>query len=291
MRSPVPPDAPAGSAGTRRGQPQPSLRQRYDEYLFHRIEDYKNSLPREELFRLGNDAVAETTEAPEGQYVLTEMLATEMVDALIRKRLRLPSFARWRQKYSRVREAQREPTHWGLERGNALVTLLPRLEPGDHALVVGGNVEAAVYLLAAWDLRVTCLCEDNPTGTRIETRMAAESLTGSFEALVVMLGSWFPDLDPVDVVVVDAATLADLPAARRLALLARLQEATRPGGVHAVLGRAGTSAPETWLSHYPDWERLPVKPPASRRGTKRPEAPGVLVARPVPVQPSQVSTA
>lgn len=292
MLSPAQLEVHAGSARTRRGRPLSSPKQRYHEYLLQRIEDFKNSLAREEVLRLGNDALTELQDATEGQYFLTEVLMSETVDRLIIKRLQIPAFAKWRRKFAKLREAQREPTHWGIERGSAMAALLPRLEPGDHALVVGGGAEAAACLLAAWDVRVTCLLGDDATCTRIENRMAAESLSGEFEAFVVMLGNWFPDLTlPIHLVVIDSATLAELSASRRLGLMARLQDVTVPGGVHAVLPNEGSVAAETWLSLYPDWERVPVRAESTRRGTKRPTPPGVLLARPLPKSTSQASSA
>jgi hypothetical protein len=280
------------SARTRRARPVLSPKQRYHEYLMQRIEDYKNSLAREELLRLGNDAALELQDADSGQYFLTEVVMQETVDRLIIKRLSLPTFSKWRLKFARMRTAQQAPTHWGLERNNAVSVVLPRLETGDHALVVGGGAEAALYLLAAHEVRVTCLVGDDPTCTRIETRMAAESLTGNFDAYVAMLGGWFPSLLPVHLVVIDAGTLGALPGRRRLALMAQLQDITVPGGVHAVLpGEAGGPA-ETWLSLYPDWERIPIPQRGQRKGTKQQgSGPGMLVSRPLPSQPSQASTA
>jgi hypothetical protein len=281
----------ADSAGTRRGRPLPSPKQRYHEYVMQRIEDYKNSLPRDELLRLGSEAACELQDAAEGQYFLTEVLMQETVDRLIMRRLRLPGFAKWRQKFARMREAQREPTHWGIERASALAGLLPRLERGDHAVVVGGGAEGAAYLLAAWDVRVTGLFGDDATCTRIENRMAAESLTGDFAAFVVMLGSWFPELElPVHLVVIDAATLARMAGPQRLQLMAQLQHVTVPGGVHAVLPYDGSAA-EAWVSLYPDWERLPLRRETSRRGTQRPNPPGVLLTRPQPRDTQHASTA
>ncbi|MGH7561592.1 MAG: hypothetical protein ACRENB_11315 [Gemmatimonadales bacterium] len=265
----------------RRARPLPSPKQRYQEYLLQRIEDYKNSLPREELLRLGNEAADELQAAAEGQYFLTEVLMQEMVDRLIMKRLAIPSFSRWRQKFARLRAAQREPTHWGIERHSAIAALLARVETGDHAIVAGAGAESAACLLAAHDVRVTCLLGDNGAATRIETRMAAESLSGDFEALVVNFGSWFPELQaPAHYVVVDAAGLAGLPPGRRLSLVARLQDATVPGGLHALIAGDGASAPEGFMSLYPDWERVSLPPPGARRGTKRPPAQGVLLVRP-----------
>lgn len=278
---------------TRRVRPLPSLRQRYQEYILQRVEAYKNSLSREEVLGLGNDAVTELQNDPEGQYSLTEVLMQDAVDKLIEKRLRLPSFARWRQKNARLRQAQREPTHWGLERKSVLGTVLERLEAGDHAMVIGGGAEAAVYLLAAHDVRLTCLFEDNPTCTRIENRMAAESLTGDFEAFVVQLGAWFPNLrGPAQLVVIDAGTLGELTPPRRLNLMAKLQDSTIPGGLHAVTSQTGSVAPETWLSLYPDWERVPLRSESRGKGGKRAASPGVLLARPLPhAIPEQASTA
>jgi hypothetical protein len=138
---------------------------------------------------------------------------------------------------------------------------------------------------------VTCLVGDNATCTRIETRMAAESLTGNFEAFVAMLGTWFPPLADIHLVVIDGATLASLPSPRRMTLMAQLQDVTVPGGIHAVLpGDAGGPA-ESWLSLYPDWQRIPVPVRNQRRGTKRETAPGVLVSRPLPPAASRASFA
>ena len=280
-----------GSKRARRSRPLPSLRQRYEQYLFQRIEDYKNSISREELLGVGNDAVSELQNDSEGQYFLTEVLMQDAVDKMIQKRLGLPSFGRWRQKFAKLRLAQREPTHWGLERKTVLSLVLERLEPGDHVVVIGGGAEAAVFLLAAHDARLTCLFEDNPTCTRIENRMAAESLSADFEAFVVQLGVWFPTIAlPAQLVVIDAGTLAGLTASCRIALMARLQDWTMPGGLHAVVGRPGSVAPETWLSLYPDWERVVHR--ETRGRAKRSVSPGVLLTRPLPRSaPEQASTA
>lgn len=284
-------DSRAESSRTRRARPVVSPKQQHQEYLFQRIEDYKNSLARDELLRLGNDAALELQDATEGQYFLTEVVIQETVDRIIMKRLRLPQFMRWRKNHAKVRQAQQSPTHWGLERNSVVAAILPRLEEGDRALVVGGGAEAAVYLLAAHDVRLTCLFGDDATCTRIERRMAAESLTGNFEAFVAMLGNWFPSLDePVHLVVIDAGTLAALPSPRRVALMARLQDVTLPGGVHAVMP-SGSGVAEAWVSLYPDWERVPVPTRSTRTRGKRESSPGVLMSRPFPKAASQASTA
>lgn len=71
-------------------------RQAYQALLVQTIEDYKNSLSREALVELGNQAVADLQNQPDGPYFLTESLMHETVDRIIMQRLRLPSFERWR---------------------------------------------------------------------------------------------------------------------------------------------------------------------------------------------------
>jgi len=117
------------SRTTRR--PPRSLKQEYQEFLLQRIEEYKNALTREDLLEIGDEAVRELEESAAEQYLLTEVLLLEHVDRIIARRLRLPSFPRWRQKHRALRAAQRAPTHWGLESDGPLVNAVRRLEPGD----------------------------------------------------------------------------------------------------------------------------------------------------------------
>ena len=109
-----------------------SDKQHYHEYILQRIEGYKNSIGRDELLRLGDEAASELHTTSEGQFVLTEVLMLESVDRLIMKRLALRSYRRWRQQFIKLREAQRTPTHWGLEPNCCLARLLPRVEPEDE---------------------------------------------------------------------------------------------------------------------------------------------------------------
>jgi hypothetical protein len=285
-------EARAESPRTRRARPPLSPKQRYQEYLLQRIEDYKNSVARDALLHLGDDATREIQDASEGQYFLTEVVLAETVDRLIIKRLGIPSFSKWKLNQAKLRQAQQAPTHWGLDRYSALTTMLARLEPGDHAVVVGGGAEAAVYLLSAHDVRVTCLVGDNPTCTRIESKMAAESLTGQFEAFVAMLGNWFPTIElPVHVVVIDAGTLQSLPTRRRYSLMAKLQDVTVPGGLHAVIPGDGGGPVESWALLYPEWEGVQLPARAHRRGAKRDSTPGILLTRPLPKHTQEASTA
>jgi hypothetical protein len=168
----------ATEARRARRRPTPSLRQQYEEYVLQRIEGFKNSIPRDDLLRLGDEAVAEMQSTSEAQFLLTEVLMLESVDRLIMKRLALRSYRRWRQQFLKLREAQRQPTHWGLEPDCPLVTLLPRIEDQDPAVVVGA--EAAAYLLAAHDAAVTFMAAHVGAVERVEAGNANESLASFF---------------------------------------------------------------------------------------------------------------
>src|SRR6266516_1489745 len=100
----------------------------------------------ESAHAIGDEAVRELEENAAGQYLLTEVLLLEHVDRIIARRLRLPSFPRWRQKHRALRAAQRAPTHWGLEPDGPLVSEVGRLAPGDLAEAAHRAHERAIRL-------------------------------------------------------------------------------------------------------------------------------------------------
>jgi len=257
-----------------------SDKQHYQEYILQRIEGYKNSIGRDELLRLGDEAASELQATTEGQFVLTEVLMLETVDRLIVKRLALRPYRRWRQQFIKLREAQRTPTHWGLEPTCALARLLPRVEPEDSVLVLGSGAEAATYLLAAHDAAVTFVACDLGCVERVESRMAAESLASIFDAFVAPLGGGLPVcldfVERLDIVVIDPATIAELAPVERADLLADLQARSRPGGVHVVLGDCPSIAPDALRSFYQGWTLE-----EDHRRRRRPRrSDGVLLAKP-----------
>jgi len=268
------------STARRRRAPY-SEKQHYQEYILQRIEGYKNSIGRDELMRLGDEAASELAAMSEGQFVLTEVLMLETVDRLIVKRLALRPYNRWRRQFIKLREAQRTPTHWGLEPGGALGRLAPRIEPRDAALVVGSAAEAAAYLLAAHDAAVTFIAGDLGCVERVESRMATESLAGMFEGYVAQLGSALPGfLDAVDelhLVVIDPSVIAEFTPAVRARFLDDLQRRSRPGGVHVILGSCPGLAPESLRGLYHGWEPE-EEARRRRRPTRRPE--DLVLAKP-----------
>ena len=259
-----------------RRRPTTSLKQQYQEYVLQRIEGFKNSIPREELLRLGDEAVAELQSTAEAQFLLTEVLMLESVDRLIMKRLALRSYRRWRQQFLKLREAQREPNHWGLEADCPLVPLLTRVEDEDPTLVVGA--EAAAYLLAAHDAAVTFIASDLGAVERVEAGMADESLASLFTSYFVQPGGWLPQIDcALALVVIDAGSISHATAADRAEFIAELQAHTAGGGVHVLLPGRGALAPEALLSCYDGWLRDEVAR-SRRRGSAR--RGGVVLTRP-----------
>ncbi len=259
-----------------------SDKQHYQEYILQRIEGFKNSIGRDELMRLGDEAASELQATSEGQFVLTEVLMLETVDRLIMKRLSLRPYRRWREQFRKLREAQRTPVHWGLDGGCALARLLPRVEAHDTALVIGVGAEPATYLLAAHDAAVTFVACDVGCVERVESRMAAEALASLFEGFVAPLGPGLPGfleaLDGVDIVVLDPNTLSGFKPHARAALLADLQRRSRPGGVHVVLGLSHALSPDSIRGLYDGWtvEEEPVR--RKRAAARRPD--GLLFAKP-----------
>jgi hypothetical protein len=242
-----------------------SLKQEYQEFILHRLEEFKNTLPRAELLRIGDEAVRELQTTTEDQYLLTEVLLLEHVDRIIARRLRLPSFPRWRQKHRALREAQREPTHWGFDRTHPIVPWAARVEPGDIVLVLGAAALPESLYLAAHDAEVFLLDQDLGSVEAAEGRAVAEQLGGgAFQALVINFGSWFPDLAP-SLVAISPACLATLRSKQRSSLIADLQVRTPSGGVHVVLPPANESrgviplAPEALQTLYRGWQVQPSR--------------------------------
>jgi hypothetical protein len=259
-----------------------SDKQHYQEYILQRIEGYKNSIGRDELLRLGDEAASELQATSEGQFVLTEVLMLESVDRLIMKRLSLRPYRRWRQQFLRLRAAQRTPNHWGLEPHCPLTPLLPRIEPEDTALVVGTSAAPTTYLLAAHDAAVTFIAGDLGCVERVESRMAAEALSSLFESYVTHFDGPLPEflsfLDGFDVVVIDPGVLRELRAAERAALVHDLQRRSRPGGVHVILPSCSALAPEKLRQMYPEWGKEEVK---RRRRPDKGHVEGLILSKPM----------
>jgi hypothetical protein len=261
-----------------------SDKQHYQEYILQRIEGYKNSIGRDELLRLGDEAASELQATSEGQFVLTEVLMLESVDRLIMRRLSLRPYRRWRQQFMRLRAAQRTPTHWGLESHCPLTPLLPRIEPEDTALVIGSAAAPITYLLAAHDAAVTFLAGDLGCVERVESRMAAEALSSLFESYVTHFEQALPEflsfLQGFDIVVLDPSVLLELGVADRSDLIQDLQQRSRPGGVHVILPSCNAFVPEALRPFYHGWGQEEDSK-RRRRSSDPPRARGLILCKPL----------
>ena len=234
-----------------------SLRQEYEEFVLQRIEQYKEELSRPALLAIADEAVRELEVGSEEQLVLTEVLVLEHVDRLITRRLKLPSFRRWRERYLKLRQEQLDPIHWGLEPDLPLAELALQVEEEDGALIVGGRAAAAGLFLASHDWRVLFIDQDLSTIEAAEKRAAAEGLAAQFQALVLSLGTCLPDVTPT-LTVLDPVALSLLDAATRERVLDTFKTRTRSGGIHCILpakseGGATPLAADALKAHYSDW--------------------------------------
>jgi hypothetical protein len=259
-----------------------SDKQHYQEYILQRIEGYKNSIGRDELLRLGDEAASELQATSEGQFVLTEVLMLESVDRLIVKRLSLRPYRRWRQQFLRLRAAQRTPTHWGIDALCPLSCLLPRIEPEDSALVVGTGAAPMTFLLAAHDAAVTFLADNLGCVERVESRMAEEALASLFESYVTQLEHPLPPfmsfLESFDIVVLDPGVLKGMSAANRGELIRDLQQRSRPGGVHVILPSSKALSPNVLRPLYEGWSQEEELKRRRRADSKGP--PGLVLCKP-----------
>ena len=263
----------------KRRRAPPSLKQQYQEFILQRIEAFKNSLDRTDLLGIGHEAVVELENSVGGQFLLTEVLMEDTVDRMIQRRLRLPSFSRWCKQFRGRRQAQREPTHWGIDARSPIAEVLPCIEPGDSALVIGAGGEPFACLLTAHEMDVTFLADELACVERVENRIAFESLGIEFTALMADITQWLPVLAREQhLVVIDVAVLDRVPQSRRPGLLERLQLLTGPGGLHLLVPCPHALAPDAFLSCYTDWPRPGARSPRSRsRGTK---SHGLLLSKP-----------
>ncbi|HEU4878682.1 MAG TPA: hypothetical protein VFT21_04485, partial [Gemmatimonadaceae bacterium] len=125
-----------------------SLKYEYDLYVENEIEQYKDSISRTALLKIGDEAVSVLHAQP--QFAMNELLLCDEVDRIIRKRLRIPSYSTWRRKeLARLKEQDefRRPEHWGVRPDSALAEM--NLPAASRVLVAGPSASNAALYLAA----------------------------------------------------------------------------------------------------------------------------------------------
>ncbi len=207
-----------------------SLKYEYELYVEREIEDYKDSIPRSAILKIGDEAVSALAE--QAQVALTEILIWQEVDRIISRRLRLPSYSTWRRRRLKDLERYRQPEHWGLDPDAVLVRELKH-SPERHVLVAGASREGQALFLAANGCAVTAL---DPAADAMQRILAAAQQAGLIDRVrgyCADLAGWNPDVE-LHAVVCSAAALASLSPADRERVINVLQMATAEGGVHLV---------------------------------------------------------
>lgn len=252
-----------------RRRPPRSLRAEYEQFIEQRIEEYKDSLPRAEILGIGDEAMLELGRADQLQ--LTEVVLRDHVDAIIRRRLRLPSFRRWRERHVALRAAQWQPGHWGLSAHDPVGALAELVEDGDPVLVIGASDGACALFLAARGAQVRVADPDIAAVYGLENRAVNEQLGAQIECEVVQLERFAPANGSFTACVIETGALAPLAAPARGALIQRLKAATPDPGRHAVMpggsSRGGglRLSSDALRSCYTDWQLIRAAPAASRR--------------------------
>lgn len=267
------------TAERRRRSPR-SLKAEYLEFIDTRIEEYKDSLRREEILGIGDEAMHELQHAD--QFQLTEVVLRDQVDAIIRRRLKLPSFRRWREKHLALRSAQSAPGHWGLSVHDPVSALADLVEDQDPVFLVGVADGACGLFLAARGATVFGFDPDIAAIYGLENRAVVEQLGGRIECRVERLEYFVPEPGSFVACVIETGALAHLTPPAREALIERLKRATRPGGRHAIMpGSPERSGPrltsDVLRSHYAGWtiERGPG------HGSRKPKNIGFCAVRPL----------
>lgn len=230
-----------------------SLKHEYELFVEREIENYKDSVPRNALLAIGDEAVRVLSAQP--QFELTELVLWEEVDRIIKQRLRVPSYSTWRRRRLRMLERYRRPEHWGIEHDAALVRAIqPAAEA--HVLVAGSEKmrETALYL-AANGCEVTAVEQEEDEVERVMTAASAVGLTGLVHGCVADLGHWSPD-SPLTAVVCTPAAFDGLSAEERDRVIGVLQSATLDGGVHLVdtIAASNVELVAELRSQYVGWD-------------------------------------
>ena len=231
-----------------------SLQYEYAIYLETEIELYKESVQRNVLLSIGDEAVRALE--LQSQIALTEIILCEEVDRIISRRLKLPAFPTWRKRRMKILAEQSRPEHWGLSRDDFVVRAASNVESDARVLVAGASLETNALFLAAKGHDVTAIAEPEAVQRVIDA--AAEAGLGSrVHASTAALKSFTPAA-PLTVVIYSSAAFAGLDAGERARVIATLQSATLDGGVHLVqtivAGKQASISLDELRRRYSGWD-------------------------------------
>jgi hypothetical protein len=231
---------------------QRSLKHEYELYVENEIENYKESVSRSAILKIGDEAAA-ALRAGE-QFAMDELLLWAEVDRIIRKRLRIPAYDTWRRKRVKLLDEYRRPEHWGIQPDGALAREVhPPAE--SKVLVAGGDIDRTALYLAAHGCDVTAVDREVNSLERVMNAAVAAGLADRIQGYVAGISDWSPDV-PLGALVCTPAAFTGLSADERGRAFELLQAATRDGGVHLVgtivRGKRGLSVAEL-RRQYKGW--------------------------------------
>ncbi len=207
-----------------------SLRQQYDEEVDQAVELYKESLPRNAILSIGDEAVAAIRQHT--QLGLTELLLYEEVNRIIKRRLGIKDYPAWRRRMLRLLKEYRRAEHWGLRPESPLVREI-QPDQGSHVLLAGETAERAALYLAANGCEVTTVELSSDAMERVMTAAGKAGLMARVHEWPTGIGHWRPDC-ALNAVVCTPSAFAGLTPAEVSKVIALFQEATMDGGVHLV---------------------------------------------------------
>lgn len=207
-----------------------SLKYEYELYVDGEIENYKDTIPRSALLKVGDEAVAQLRD--QEQFNMDELLLCAEVDKIIRKRLRIPAFRTWQRRRLKLLEEYRRPENLGL-RPDGFLARAMHLPAESRVLVAGSAIQKTALYLAAHGCEVTALDQEPDTVERVMNAAQAAGLTGKLQAHITGIGNWLPESE-LSAVVCDPAAFDGLTPSERDNAIAILQSATRDGGIHLV---------------------------------------------------------
>lgn len=234
-----------------------SLKHEYDLFVENEIESYKESISRTTLLKIGDEAVASLQS--QLQLAMDELLLVHEVDRIIRKRLRLPSYATWRKKELKRRKEMEElarPEYWGV-RPDSPVAREIHPSADTRVLVAGENLTGAALYLAANGCSVTAI--EPPSAKPVKTLKKSDipNLPGRIDRHSEPLNEWALEAESLNAVVFTPAAFTGLSARQRAHVIEVLQSATEDGGVHLIetiaAGRSAMSLSELRKS-YKGWQ-------------------------------------
>src|SRR3984893_103075 len=188
-----------------------SLKHEYELYVENEIENYKESVSRSAILKIGDEAAAALRSGE--QFAMDELLLWAEVDPIIRKPIRIPAYKPGGRKRMKMLEEYRRPEHWGIQPDGVLAREIhPPAE--SKVLGAGGDNDRAALYLVAHGCDVTAVDREVNSLERVMNAAHEAGLEDRIQGYVADLGDWSPDV-PLGALVCTSAAFSGLSAEER----------------------------------------------------------------------------